>query len=189
LPTSWAKRWFCLWLFSTAGCAEPLEAPSAYEDERYLCNAEHAAEFDAMAAACAEDFAAGGSCKGVISMKGEIDGQRFVVDDSTAVAMYRPTVPPRLAESLDLYAQSPYFLFRFSILAIDQASDGGTACVPSGALFNQEVRGASSIQSLRCQSCEFAWRHGGFQFAFSGTLARGGTLDGCMFVQPPRSER
>jgi hypothetical protein len=106
----------CFALVSGAGCAAPLEAPSAYGEERYLCGQEHASEFDAWASACTEVYNASRSCLGVASMKGVSAGEPFAVD-SNLVASYVPSDTPFMGlEYISADGASPYFGFSLSLI-------------------------------------------------------------------------
>src|SRR5690349_13405905 len=83
-----AIRWTSAWFMSLAACASPLDAPSAYIGERFLCTPENAAEFQALSSMCRETYLLDGSCAGFASMKGQLGGQPFVVDGPLVDAFY-----------------------------------------------------------------------------------------------------
>src|SRR5688500_13881476 len=120
---------------SVVGCAAPLEAPSAYTGERFLCGEEHAAEFAALSSTCRDAYLSDGSCEGFASLKGEFDAQPFVVDTPLFQSFYefdetRPLTPLTATAR----GRSPYFTFRLSLEGLtNQTTESGTVCQAAGA--------------------------------------------------------
>jgi hypothetical protein len=173
---------------SIAGCATPLEAPSAYTDERYLCEPQDSAEFDAQVFACRETRLRDGSCAGFMSMQGEIGGQHFVVDSPMYESFYAyDENKPHPLETLTARARGPYFNFRMTSEKLSRVTtEGGTVCQISGAnLFTLEVRGSSNNQALIVKQCEFERRADGLFYSFSARIALGGSLDACAYLLAP----
>jgi hypothetical protein len=187
-----ATGWLYLALLPTSGCAAPLEAPSAYRDERYLCGQEHAAAFDVWANTCREDYLAGGSCVGVASMKGESAGEPFVIDSTLDRSYVPENMHPTVLELLSPAGTSPYFTFRISVtnLRLETTAESSGACRSDLSLFNMEARGGSINLVMKIETCEIEQRSGGLDVAFSASFVRGGFIDACMFLLPqtPRRE-
>ena len=174
------------------GCGAPLEAPSAYASERFLCAPERAAEWDALASACNERYASDRSCPGVASARGEIGGEAFVTDEPLvrAVFEYDPT-KPTWAGTLSLRGQSPYFVFNLSAdVAVETTPGSPARCAPgSSGLFGLEVRGSSALRRTNFTGCEIIPSDRGIDVTFSATFAvGGGSLEGCAHF-PPEAPR
>jgi hypothetical protein len=171
---------------SVAGCATPLEAPSAYTGERFLCGPEHAAEFAALSSACREAYLLDASCEGFASLRGEFEAQPFVVDTTLAQSFYEfdetlPTTPL----SVNARGHSPYFTFRLSIDGLtEETGESGAVCQAPGAkLIGVEVRGSSSQKTLSLKTCEIERLPDGIYFAVSATFVReAGSLDMCAYL-------
>jgi hypothetical protein len=181
-----AFRWTSTWLLWVAGCATPLEAPSAYSSERFLCGPEHAAAFAALSSACRETYLRDGSCEGFASLKGEIDGQPFVVDGPLFETSYESDeTRPRTPLGVNARGSTPYFAFRISIsdLARTITTESGTVLPATGSgLFGIEVRGSSNLQTMHVNSCEIEPLPDGIYVAWSANFARGGTIDVCSYL-------
>jgi hypothetical protein len=174
------------------GCGAPLEAPSAYASERFLCAPEHAAEWDALVSACNERYGSDRSCPGVASLRGEADGQAFVTDEPLFAAAYEyDATKPTSVGTLSLNGRSPYFRFHFSAdgLTVETTPGSPSRCVPgSSGLFGLEVRGTSALRRTNFHSCEVIPSASGIDVAFSGTFLVGGFIDGCVHF-PPEAPR
>ena len=172
-----------------SGCAAPLEAPSAYASEQFLCGSEHAAEWDALVSACNEHNGAARACAGVVSLRGEIDGETFVANSLLPIAVIAyDESKPALAGELLLDGQSSYFKFRVSAEALfEETTSGSPGPCGSGStnLFGMEVRGSSNLQRMNFNHCELASRPSGLYLSFSASFTKGGFLDGC--TQVPHS--
>lgn len=177
----WATRWICTLLLGVAGCADPLEAPSAFQEERFLCGPEHAAEFDAWATACRDDPA----CPGVGSIKGEFGGQPFVADTTLFNTYY--VLDSTVLADVGAQGTSPYFEFRISLeMLTREIVDGAERCLANSSLFGIEVRGSSGLQALNLKTCQFEPRLDGLYLAFTASLPRASFLATCMYFAPPR---
>jgi len=179
-------RWISAWLVSVAGCATPLEAPSAYAGERFLCGSEHAAEFQELSAACREAYLGDRSCEGYASLKGESDGQPFVVDAPLFGTYYAfGATGPAYALTVSADGLSPYFSFRLQLYGLTRevTESGVIVCQTVEArLFGIEVRGASDQQAMNLNTCEIERLMDGVYVSFSARLARGGNIDACAYV-------
>jgi hypothetical protein len=173
---------------TVAGCATPLEAPSAYSDERYLCEPQDSAEFDAQMVACRDTRLRGGSCAGFVSMRGEIGEQPFVVESPLFESFYiYDETKPNALQTLAVSAQAPYFNFRLTSERVTRVTtDAGTICQTLGAnLFTLEVRGSSHNQALIAKQCDFNRRADGLFYSFSARIALGGNLEACTYLLAP----
>ena len=174
-------------LLLALGCVEPLEAPSAYASESFLCGAERAAEWNAFVADCNERHRIDGSCPGVVSFRGDLEGEPFVASSRVFVASISYNLAdPTVVREISCDGYSPYFKFRISSEAFRDPPSGppGVCSSTSVNLFGLEVRGSSAIERMTFQTCEFASTAGGIRFSFSGRFARSGFLDACAHFPP-----
>jgi hypothetical protein len=170
------------------GCADPLEAPSAYTGERFLCGSESAAEWNALVSTCVEQNRTERSCRGVTSVRGEHNGESFVADSRLSRAAYQyDAMQPTTLGRTEFAGESPYFKFIWSTEGLKMDRTPGTSlnCLnASTSLFNMEVRGSSNLLRMNFRSCEFAESAGSLDLGFSATFAAGGFLDGCVHMTP-----
>jgi len=172
-------------LLAAAGCATPLEAPSAYAGERFLCGPEQAAEFRVLSAGCREAYLSDRSCEGFASLKGESDGQPFVVDAPLFGSFYQYNeTGPTTGLTVNATGLSPYFAFRLQLYGLTrEATEAGIVCRTAEArLFGIEVRGSSDQQAMALLTCDFERPEDGVYVSFSAKLARGGPLEACMYL-------
>jgi hypothetical protein len=173
------------------GCGAPLDAPSAYASERFLCAAEHAAEWDARVSACDESYSSDRSCPGVASLRGEIGGETFVTDEPLVRAVFEyDATAPTSAGNLSLRGRSPYFVFNLSAdVAVETTPGSPPRCLPgSSGLFGLEVRGSSALRRTNFTTCEMISSDRGKDVTFSATFVVGGSLEGCAHF-PPEAPR
>jgi hypothetical protein len=173
------------------GCAAPLEAPSAYVGERFLCRPEHAVEFDALVDDCRRADLRDGSCDGVASLKVDLTTQHAIIDSQLQIADYSPDPRDPIMRSLGGEGKSPYFNFHLSLgITTDSLSAGGEtspaleACrrPPVGSsTIGFDVRGASDTLAFNMTSCEVSDADG-LRLTYGGDIVRGGTLEVCLFV-------
>src|SRR5882672_10924624 len=92
------------------GCANPIAAPSAFTEERYLCDATNVPEFNSSIAECRARVG-DQRCLGFVSLQGTIDGQPIVVDSpATRVEVEEETQGTGTkTEGLMVWGRSPYF--------------------------------------------------------------------------------
>ena len=183
----------CLSAISLAGCAAPLNAPSAYEGERFLCGEEHANEFDALVAECLEANLRGGACEGVASVKVDLTSQHAVVDSPLTSANYGPDPRDPVMRAMGVRGVSPYFAYHVnmgittaSLTAGNVTSEADEICVrpPIGSsAVGIEVRGSSDTLAFRLTSCTVNARDG-LRITFSGDIVRGGTMNACAYIVP-----
>jgi hypothetical protein len=187
-------RWStCLFASAITGCAAPLDAPSAYIDEQFLCGEEHTAEFDALVANCRNGNLAGGKCAGVGSVAIDLPTQQAIIDSEFDIATYEPDPRDPVMRSMSIRGVSPYFVFRLSLgVTTPSLSAGGTTaksdehCVRpavGSATVGLEVRGSSDTLAFRLSSCTINARDG-LRVTYSGDLVRGGTMKACVYIVP-----
>jgi hypothetical protein len=103
---------------TTSGCLGKFNTPSAYQEQRYLCDDAHAAEFQALADSCRVD----GRCAGAFSMQGSMQGQKLTVETSLSDAGFGLVEPPgdptETMDRLNLTGTSPYFQFIFHVKSL-----------------------------------------------------------------------
>jgi hypothetical protein len=178
-----------LWIGLT-GCADPISAPSAFSEERYLCDAEHLAEFDVIVAKCREAHLRDGSCSGFISFRGAVDSQPVVVDALTTrvVADDMPTTGAPAMHGVTLWASAPYFAFRLDILDASaplSGTPGGNDAGTNRDFMNIEVRGGNYLSAWISEKRDVQiLTSDEVRIIFSTDLTRGGHLDGCLDVLP-----
>jgi hypothetical protein len=193
---------FCLGLACSgalAGCVAPLEAPSAFDDQQYLCDPGHADAWRARIESCRDAFAADGSCLGVISLRGILDNENVVMDSPVTRLVITDT-PNRdgvVVRDYFVSGRAPYFDFSLDLtgFAVPPAHsangiiiatatcnpDPGTDLVCFNGVLNIEVRGGTEL--LRLQTLVRNIRVetvSELEFNFSSDLARGGNLSGCL---------
>jgi hypothetical protein len=185
-----------LWAVSIMSCTEPIEAPSAYAGERFLCEEQDAAQFEALVTDCRRraDLRAG-SCIGVASLKVDFLAQHAVVDSDLTAADYGPDPRDPVMRSSAATGSSPYFNYRLSLgLTTDSLTAEGVtaqadeACRRPGAgsaTASFDVRGSSDTLAFGLTSCEVNARDG-IRLRYSGTIVRGGSVDVCVFMHPTR---
>jgi hypothetical protein len=173
-----------------AQCAEPLHAPSAFTEERYLCDTP---EFDTAVGQCREGYLRDGSCIGLVFFHGIIDREMVVVDSlATSVQAPVPALPGGQAIGLGIWGKSPYFKFRFAFGDPAKVSAASVGAVPAGSatdvdsnadLLNLEARGGNYLAILINETREIqVLESDEIGFNFSADITRGGHVDGCVDV-------
>jgi hypothetical protein len=189
-------------LLGLAQCVEPLEAPSAFSTEEYLCEADHAALLEARVEQCRQAYALDRSCKGIMSFRGLIDAQPVVMDSELSAAQYQDNVTPGTGRTVTINGHSPYFNVRLdlSFFAIppDVTQSGpvatGAVVCTSGVssicramdLLNLEVRGGNYLASLTSETRDIRVETPGeLRVALRADLSRGGYMEGCFVAFDP----
>jgi hypothetical protein len=189
-PVRW---WVTLPLTCVVGCAAPIEAPSAYTSERFLCGDEQAAEFDSQVEWCREASLRDGSCSGIVSLKGSVDSHPIVIDSTAGKVTYveksgRTDGRGGELSELKVYARSPYFAFGLTLLSqpldLETPEVPGVCRDPTG-FFSLEARGGSDFVPMYFLSCDLRLRTPQAMWvAFSANLRVRGNLDGCFYIFP-----
>jgi hypothetical protein len=102
-------------LLGSLQCVEPLEAPSAYAEQRYLCTEEYAGERAALIERCREAFLRDRSCAGVVSFRGNLQSVPVVVEslaETGAFAHLDSGVP---GFRIFVTGRSPYFVYEVKV--------------------------------------------------------------------------
>jgi len=169
-------------------CAAPLEAPSAFESERFLCGEENRAEFEALLDACHADHSANASgCQGVLSMRGDIDSQAVVLDASVSRINYGinhvlGTIPTRFV----VYFEAPYFTGRLDMQPESTEEGPVAGGLSSSTYLNLEARGGNYLSSVEQPSYAFELQTlDEVRGSLSGELGRGGFIETCFHLFPP----
>jgi hypothetical protein len=188
------------------GCAEPIQAPSAFDGERYLCDAENVIEFDALLDNCR---GLSEPCAGYTSVRGLIDSQLVIVDGPVSRATYidLPPTDREVGRALTLRTRAPYFELVFELRRFGippERSRSGPVCGlnaeaacdltgPAGGSATQfvdlEARGANFLSILTSQVREIQLETADeLRFAITADLARGGHVEACFDVFPQLPE-
>src|SRR5689334_8436357 len=103
-------RWAALASLVGLGCSSALEAPSAYETTQYLCDEPHAQAWTAAIDVCRAEREAGGSCAGVMSLRGVVDGQSILASKRLLSADFSddPTTGSEPEHMVRLRARADY---------------------------------------------------------------------------------
>jgi hypothetical protein len=103
------------------GCVGSFSTPSAYQDQVYLCDPDHATQFQALANSCQ----GGQSCAGVLSLTGMLQEKPLTIGTTLTSGQYflvqQPGSSVQLWDEAKLSGASPYFDFIFHLKSI-----GGT---------------------------------------------------------------
>jgi hypothetical protein len=189
-PISWC---IALSLICVVGCETPIDAPSAYTGEQFLCGDEQAAEFDSQVGRCREASLRDGSCSGIVSLKGAVDAQPIVIDSTAGKVTYveksgRSDGSGGELSELKVYARSPYFEFILTLLSKPLDLGTGEApgmCRDPTGFFSIEARGGSDFVPMYFSSCELKLRTPQeMRVIFSAQLRNRGDLDGCFHIFP-----
>ena len=186
LPPAWMIP---LWA-GLVHCADPLRAPSAFSEERFLCDTP---DLVALMAECHDDYMRDGSCLGWLSFHGTIDAQPVVVD-SPAIRVI-PAGPPAASGvpdvGMQVYGSAPTFNFRLSVhdpakpaaASVGPGGGAGAIAMSNVDFMNIEARGgnylASWVNETRQLHILTADEVG---FSFATDFLRGGHIEGCLDV-------
>lgn len=132
-------RRFCLSivglaLLGASACVDPMEAPSAYATEEVaLCKPENAAQLQQELADCQAAFERDGSCGGILSFDGQIQGRPVTVASqvrSSLAVLDKDDGAPFLDEVAS-NGESPYFHFTTKFRSVGGRLEtlGGNATV------------------------------------------------------------
>ena len=184
----------CLAAAVSTGCGSPLDAPSAFASERYLCGPEQQAELDALVEACRQGDLRDGACFGVESFQGVLDGQPVVVDAPIVEFTYSDGARDGgMARNVSMKALAPYFGATLSLVFMLDAQTGlmtnaGLAGVPE--YFNLEARGGNYLVTLQSATREIQSQTADeVRAKVSASISRGGSLDFCFHVFLKRPAR
>jgi hypothetical protein len=101
-----------------SGCLGNFKTPSAYQDQRFLCDDAHAADFQALVDSCQKD----GSCAGAFSMQGTLQGEPLTVgtalSDASFTLVQTAGSPVQKLDRVNLNGASPYFDFVFHMKSV-----------------------------------------------------------------------
>jgi hypothetical protein len=171
-----------------AGCGDPLYAPSAFSEERYLCDADHRSEFDARVAECRDAYLRDRSCAGLVSFRGTIELQQVVVDSQATLAVIQDQMRGGgiVTHALNVWASSPYFGVR--LLFVDPSAPasgeiGGVGSASNSDYIDLEARGGNYLSTWINETRDIeVLSPTEVRFTFSADLTKGGHLDGCLDV-------
>ena len=197
------RSWVLPLVWLTA-CVSPLEAPSAFNDQIYLCGAENAAVRDTALSRCRDTDAA---CRGVVSFRGTIDAQPVTVGGRLTHARVTDVGRADGTTSRDivLYGQAPYFTFSLDLPGFEAppAHTASGLFVPGNtsvgscstqanqtdcenAVLNLEARGGTYlsliytlVRNIQIETAD------DLRVEITGSLARGGSVEGCFHLLAP----
>jgi hypothetical protein len=181
------------------GCASPLDAPSIYESELFLCAPDQADRFRVELERCRNEYQRDGSCGGLVSFTGRLYEQPLVVDARFDVSRFEDLLRAdgvRIRNEVKLSGISPYFRFRvrFWEMGGDMSGDersldviAGQAPGPPQPFLDRFVR-ASVRLSASGQSVESSALTGNVSLSIQAVNEEAGTfhlgfgedaIDGC----------
>jgi hypothetical protein len=124
-----------------AGCLDEFKTPSAYQEQRYLCGADSAADFQALAETCKANH----KCFGAFSMQGQLQGEPLTVATTLSDVSFTVVQPSGMSDQtldrVNLNGASPYFTFVFHMKSIGGVL-GDAAAAPRTLQLNA---GATSL--------------------------------------------
>jgi hypothetical protein len=185
--------WVTLSLTCVAGCATPIDAPSAYADQQFLCGAEKAAEFDHQVERCREASLRDGSCSGIVSLNGVLDTYQVVIDATVTQATYSEKTGKsdgsggELSETRVL-GHAPYFSFTLSVLSrpLDPGiQEAPGVCRDLRGFLAIEARGGNDNMPMYYSTCDLKLRTPQeIWMVFSADVRLRGNLEGCFHIFP-----
>ena len=187
-----------LWL---GACVAPLEAPSAFDDQQYLCGPENAPALEARLAECRATY---DQCRGVISFRGVVDNQPVKVGSLITIVGTTDIqrVDGTTSRAFLIHGRAPYFTFSFDLPQFD-APPGHTKsgvyipdltnCLGTGnglgcerAVLNLEVRGGTYLSSLDSLNRDIQIETSDeLRVGLTGHLLRGGSVEACFALLNP----
>jgi hypothetical protein len=190
---------------AVAGCLGDFKTPSAYQSQVYYCQTSNGPAFQALAQSCLGD----GSCTGVFSMQGTMQGQPLTVgtklQQSTVALVQADATAPAFWDVLRMSGASPYFQFVLHVKSVggdvtvdqprtltlhagagalptsldDSLSDVGQTLQVGGA--NAEQQGLSDSGTIAFTKLTKAEIDGVFHGSFG---ASDDVVDGCFIMFP-----
>jgi len=180
-------RWLVPCLLVLTGCVAPVDAPSAFSTEHYLCEGENLALFDAMVEQCRDEMHQGAPCAGVMSLRGVVDSQAVVADSRVTRVFFadEPTGNGNRMRAIDVTGVAPYFSMRITLYGFE-ADEGRVPALPLAPprdVVNFEARGANYLSQIvdQIRVVEVNERDE-MRAKVSGRLTRGGTVDMCFHL-------
>jgi hypothetical protein len=188
----WSESRVALVAILLFGCSDPLDAPSGYEDQTFLCEAGAQAARQARTKACNADAA----CSGWVSLSGMLQDQPVTVSSELRNVRLDAVKAPGVGlvrEAITIRAESPYFALRWVFSALPPLE----ATTETLALPISISQGDGSVHSaLRLEgggaSVEFSGRDGQLLTSWTAqeqsgdahvNLGSGNVVDGCFFAR------
>ena len=83
-----------VWLLTlaSAGCLDPLDTPTAYESEPYLCGSDSQGAWTEQLEACRDAYEKDRSCAGLFSFRGQLEGTPLKVTSEISFANFENSV-------------------------------------------------------------------------------------------------
>jgi hypothetical protein len=123
----------------TIGCVDHFNTPSAYDSQIYLCDAEHAADYQGLVHTCQSTA----GCGGVFSMKGTLQSAPLTVQSTLTDSGYRivqaPGTTAKFLDEATMNGSSPYFKFIFHLKSV-----GGTLDAPITTTRSLTINGGAA---------------------------------------------
>ncbi|HMJ51194.1 MAG TPA: hypothetical protein VK540_03940 [Polyangiaceae bacterium] len=198
-PRSGPAFWLCAAMaLVVEGCASPLDAPSVYESEVFLCAPDQADRFNVELERCRNEYDRDGSCGGLVSFTGRLYNQPLVVDSRIDVSRFEDLLRAdgvRIRDQVKLSGISPYFRFRVrfwemggDMLGDERSLDVIASVAPGAQPFLDRFVHASIRLSASGQSVESPALNGNVSLSVQTVNEEAGTfhlgfgedaIDGC----------
>jgi hypothetical protein len=184
---SFYASWAALGIVCIAACASPIDAPSAYEGEQYLCDDSHAALWSAEVEACRSAHADDGSCAAAMSFRGVIDKQAVVMSMRASMGTIIDDIDSAGApiRGVRVVGPTPYFRCSLTYSFVRRGQSG--VPVSNTSNLNLEARGGNYLVGLvEKEHAILVDTDEEFAFTTKSDLARGGYFEGCfhLFLSP-----
>jgi hypothetical protein len=164
---------------ATNGCSDALEAPSAYESQRFLCTPENHLALQQELELCRTANQSGPVCGGVVSFRGTLQNQPVLVE-SHAFRTSHAIGPD--TQSFWTFALSPYFEYNIQVYILtaertliltQEAGSSIRLASRSGSFRSPFITAESTIHQLTDRELSIDLR---------ATLSTGDELEACLHL-------
>jgi hypothetical protein len=188
----WYRASATLLALLLVGCSDGLDAPSGYDDQVFLCDAEASSEREARTEACRNAAA----CAGWVSFRGTLQAQPVRVS-SELVSAHLDEIKEQdlglVREALTINGNSPYFALRWVFSRLPPFEETPQALeLPIGAANGENAVHSSLRLAGGGASVEFSAREGELRTSWTRQehrgdahvdLGSGNVIDGCFFAR------
>jgi hypothetical protein len=172
-------------LLGSLQCVEPLDAPSAYAEQRYLCTEAYASERAAVVERCREAYLRDRSCGGLVNFIGNIQSIPLVVESLASSASFEYRVSDTGVLELNMHAEgrTPYFEYTTKI---SNLLDGDRITTTTTG---NDLRLNSLNATYRAQIRKFTFQlqldtPDELAYTLSTRMTTNDTLEGCFHLFP-----